>query len=115
VIATLDGSSVETYPPRAALLDVDSCPSARTEFPAGISSQHDPFAKAVLWLAVLPFFQFVAREGEVKYQRFFRNKPFCIYPELRELFDDAAPYLIIARSGLTSSLVLRLLAFVLWD
>jgi hypothetical protein len=26
---------------------------------------------------------------------------------LRELFDDDAPYLIIARSGLTSSLVLR--------
>src|SRR5260221_1366413 len=77
----------------------------RKRISAGISSQDDPFAKQFFGLQSA-LFQFVARESDVP--GVFQKQAVLHITELRELFDDAAPYLI-ARSPIF--LCNRLLGF----
>jgi len=103
VIATFDRSSVELTL-RERHSSMWTVVPQRERISAGISSQHNPFAKQFFRLQSA-LFQFVAREGEVP--EVSQKQGVLHISELREWFDDAAPNLIIARSGLTSSLVLR--------
>src|SRR6266404_2791588 len=93
VIATLDGSSVELTL-RERHSSMWTVVPQRERISAGISSQDDPFAKQLFGMQSA-LFQFVAREGEVP--EVFQKQAVLHITELRELFDDAAPYLI-ARS-----------------